>query len=77
MANRTSKTGLYYLNSRYYDPETGRFVNAYEDVSAGKNLLGNNMFIYCIIVQLFILIIPKKTLLYYTAKNFSGMPFKY
>lgn len=29
-----------------------------------------------IIVQLFILIIPEKTLFYYTAKNFSGMPFK-
>jgi RHS repeat-associated protein len=23
-----SETGLYYLNSRYYDPETGRFINA-------------------------------------------------
>jgi len=21
------ETGLYYLNSRYYDPETGRFIN--------------------------------------------------
>ena len=23
-----SETGLYYLNSRYYDPEVGRFVSA-------------------------------------------------
>jgi len=23
-----AETGLYYLLSRYYDPETGRFVNA-------------------------------------------------
>ena len=23
-----SETGFYYLNSRYYDPETGRFINA-------------------------------------------------
>ena len=22
------ETGLYYLQSRYYDPETGRFINA-------------------------------------------------
>ena len=22
------ETGLYYLNSRYYDPELGRFINA-------------------------------------------------
>ncbi len=26
------ETGFYYLNSRYYDPETGRFINA-DDVS--------------------------------------------
>ena len=23
-----TETGLYYLNSRYYDPEVGRFINA-------------------------------------------------
>ena len=23
-----SESGLYYLNSRYYDPEVGRFINA-------------------------------------------------
>ena len=22
------ETGLYYLNTRYYDPEAGRFINA-------------------------------------------------
>ncbi|MBR6646570.1 MAG: hypothetical protein IKM61_00130 [Eubacteriaceae bacterium] len=25
-----SESGLYYLNSRYYDPETGRFISAYD-----------------------------------------------
>ena len=41
-------TGLYYLQSRYYDPEVGRFINA--DVFAStdtKDLLGTNMFAYC------------------------------
>ena len=41
------ETGLYYLNSRYYDPETGRFINADGYVSTGQGLLGTNMFAYC------------------------------
>ncbi|MBQ7145471.1 MAG: hypothetical protein IJR95_01710 [Lachnospiraceae bacterium] len=41
------ETGLYYLNSRYYDPETGRFLNADVFVSTGQGVLGNNMFAYC------------------------------
>jgi len=40
--------GLYYLQSRYYNPETGRFLNADVYVSTGQGLLGNNMFIYCL-----------------------------
>ena len=44
------ETSLYYLNSRYYDPEIGRFINI-DDVSIineGKDLLnGLNLFIYC------------------------------
>ncbi len=43
-----SETGLYYLNSRYYDPETGRFINADGFVSTGQGILGNNMFAYCL-----------------------------
>ena len=39
--------GLYYLQSRYYDPELGRFINADAFVSTGQGLLGNNMFAYC------------------------------
>ena len=43
-------TGLYYLQSRYYDPKTGRFINAddtaYVDTNSGTPL-STNMFAYC------------------------------
>ncbi len=42
-----SETGLYYLNSRYYDPEVGRFISVDGYVSTGQGLLSNNMFAYC------------------------------
>ena len=42
------ETGLYYLQSRYYNPEWGRFINADGLVSTGQGLLGNNMFAYCL-----------------------------
>ncbi len=42
-----SETGLYYLNSRYYDPEVGRFINADDYVSTGQGILGCNTFAYC------------------------------
>ena len=42
-----SDTGLYYLQSRYYDPETGRFINADNQLSTGGNLTGLNLFTYC------------------------------
>lgn len=42
-----TETGLYYLQSRYYDPEIGRFINADAFTSTGQGLLGNNMFAYC------------------------------
>ena len=41
------QSGMYYLNSRYYDPEIGRFINADGYVSTGQGLVGNNMFAYC------------------------------
>lgn len=41
-------TGLYYLQSRYYDPQVGRFINADGLASTGQGLLGNNMFVYCL-----------------------------
>ena len=37
--------GLYYLNSRYYDPATGRFINS--DGVLISSLLGYNLFAYC------------------------------
>lgn len=42
-----TETGLYYLNSRYYNPEWGRFINA--DALGGSigELLSHNMFAYC------------------------------
>ena len=40
--------GLYYLQSRYYDPETGRFVNADGLVQTGMGLMDKNMFAYCL-----------------------------
>ena len=42
-----AETGLYYLNSRYYAPESGRFINADSFVSTGQGVLGSNMFAYC------------------------------
>lgn len=41
------ETGFYYLQSRYYDPETGRFLNADGFISTGQGILSNNMFAYC------------------------------
>jgi len=43
-----TETGLYYLQSRYYDPEMGRFINA-DSVVAGENgsVFGYNLFAYC------------------------------
>ena len=42
-----SETGLYYLNSRYYDPIAGRFISADSYVSTGQGLIGYNMYAYC------------------------------
>ena len=42
-----NETKLYYLQSRYYDPEIGRFINADAFASTGQGILGNNMFAYC------------------------------
>ncbi|MBQ7007169.1 MAG: hypothetical protein IJN59_05010, partial [Oscillospiraceae bacterium] len=42
-----TETGYYYLTTRYYDPETGRFLNADGYVSTGETLTGYNMFAYC------------------------------
>ena len=45
------ETGLYYLNSRYYDPETGRFINI-DDINVidtTKDFTnGINLYAYCL-----------------------------
>lgn len=42
-----AETELHYLQSRYYDPKLGRFLNADSYASTGQGILGNNMFAYC------------------------------
>ena len=42
-----AETGFYYLNSRYYDPGTGRFLNADSQLNQKSGMLGYNMFAYC------------------------------
>ena len=42
-----TESGFYYLQSRYYDPEVGRFLNADGTVSTGQGITGTNMFAYC------------------------------
>mgnify|MGYP000581435564 CR=1 FL=1 len=42
-----NETGFYYLQSRYYDPENHRFINADSYASTGQGFLGVNMFAYC------------------------------
>jgi len=44
------ETGFYYLQSRYYDARTCRFINADDTAVLGlsdKNLIGVNLFAYC------------------------------
>ena len=42
-----TETGFYYLQSRYYDPTVGRFLNADGIIGANGGILGYNMFAYC------------------------------
>ena len=43
-----TETSLYYLQSRYYDPEVGRFINADAFTSTDiSGALSTNMFAYC------------------------------
>ena len=39
--------GMYYLQSRYYDPAICRFINADGYISTGQGFTGYNMFAYC------------------------------
>ena len=42
-----SETGLYYLQSRYYNPEIGRFLNSDNITDPGAGVLAFNTFMYC------------------------------
>ena len=42
-----TETGFYYLQSRYYDPEIGRFVNADGQLNQQESISGYNLFAYC------------------------------
>jgi len=43
-----AETGLYYLQSRYYDPVTSRFINADGEISGiGGDFRGYNLYSYC------------------------------
>ena len=44
-----NETGFYYLQSRYYDPAVGRFINADEEVYHGATgtVLSYNAYAYC------------------------------
>ena len=42
-----TETGWYYLQSRYYSPETCRFISADVLLSTGQGVLGHNSFAYC------------------------------
>ncbi len=43
-----TETGFYYVSSRYYDPEIGRWINADSYISTGNGVLEKNMFAYCL-----------------------------
>lgn len=42
-----TESGLFYLQSRYYNPTIGRFLNADVYCDTGASFLGTNMFAYC------------------------------
>ena len=42
-----AETGLYYLKSRYYNPNWGRFVSADGLLGGVGELLSHNLFAYC------------------------------
>ena len=42
------ETGLYYVSSRYYDAEIGRWINADSQLNVDAGTLGTNLFVYCL-----------------------------
>lgn len=43
-----TETGLYYLQSRYYDPITGRFLNADDTQFIKSQVLSSDLYTYCL-----------------------------
>ncbi|MDD3400146.1 MAG: hypothetical protein PHT58_00755 [Eubacteriales bacterium] len=43
-----TETGWYYLQSRYYNPETCRFISSDVLLSTGQGVLGHNSYAYCL-----------------------------
>ena len=43
-----NETGWYYLKSRYYNPEVGRFISPDVYLSTGQGVLGHNAYAYCL-----------------------------
>ncbi len=41
------ESGLYYLKSRYYNPEWGRFISADAFADTGQGVIATNMYAYC------------------------------
>ena len=41
------ETKLYYLNSRYYNPEWGRFISSDRIIGIDNNNIGYNLYTYC------------------------------
>ena len=43
---KDNETKLYYLNSRYYNPEWGRFINADGIINGNLDFIGHNLYAY-------------------------------
>ncbi|MDD3400148.1 MAG: RHS repeat-associated core domain-containing protein [Eubacteriales bacterium] len=43
-----TETGWHYLQSRYYNPEVGRFISSDVLLSTGQGVLGHNSYAYCL-----------------------------
>ncbi len=43
-----TESGFYYLQSRYYDPNTCRFLNADDRTDAAGGIIGYNLYTYCV-----------------------------
>jgi len=42
------RDGFYYLQSRYYNPEVGRFISSDVLLSTGQGVIGHNAYAYCL-----------------------------